>query len=183
MGKTYDDITPELAEWLGEQRMFFVATAPLAGDGLLNCSPKGMDTFRILGPREAAYLDLTGSGVETIAHLRENGRIVLMFCAFAGAPRIVRLYGRGEAVTPESEEFAALREQFPEFAGVRSVVRVRLTRIADSCGYGVPRYHYAGDRDELARFAESKGAEGLAQYRRQKNAHSLDGLLGLNCCE
>src|SRR5215212_1605891 len=98
MGKLYDGITPELAEWLGEQRLFFVATAPLAGDGLINCSPKGMDTFRILGPREVAYLDLTGSGVETIAHLRENGRIVFTFCALAGPPKIVRLHGTGEVL-------------------------------------------------------------------------------------
>ena len=99
VGKLYDEITPELADWLGQQRMFFVATAPLAADGLLNCSPKGMDTFRILGPREVAYLDLTGSGIETIAHLRENGRIVFTFCAFAGPPKIVRLHGTGEVVT------------------------------------------------------------------------------------
>jgi hypothetical protein len=180
VGKNYDEITADLAQWLQEQRVFFVATAPLDARGLINCSPKGMDTFRILGPREAAYLDLTGSGVETIAHLRENGRIVLMFCAFAGPPRIVRLYGQGDVVTPESKEFAALHEQFPAFTGVRSLVRVRLTRIADSCGYGVPRYEYAGDRDGLARFAESKGAEGLASYRRAKNARSLDGLPGLD---
>src|SRR5919201_7094587 len=108
MGKVYDGITPELADWLTQQRMFFVATAPLAADGLVNCSPKGMDSFRILGPREVAYLDLTGSGIETVAHLRENGRIVLMFCAFAGPPKIVRLHGSGTVVTPESPRFHEL---------------------------------------------------------------------------
>ena len=99
MGKRYDEITPELADWLNQQQLFFVATAPLAADGRVNCSPKGMDTFRILGPREVAYLDLTGSGIETVAHVKENGRIVLMFCAFAGPPKIVRLHGTGEAIT------------------------------------------------------------------------------------
>src|ERR671917_972342 len=99
MARVYDEITPELAEWLSQQRLFFVATAPLAADGLVNCSPKGMDTFCVLGPREVAYLDLTGSGIETVAHLRENGRIVFMFCAFAGPPKIVRLHGTGEVVT------------------------------------------------------------------------------------
>jgi hypothetical protein len=179
VGKNYDEITPELADWIGRQRVFFVATAPLAAEGLVNCSPKGMDTFRVLGPREVAYLDLTGSGVETIAHLRENGRIVLMFCAFENAPQIVRLHGRGDVLTPDAQGFAELRSLFPEYAGVRSVVRVGLTRIGDSCGFGVPRYDYAGDRDGLARFAEIKGEAGLAQYRRQKNARSLDGLPGL----
>src|SRR5919201_3843639 len=108
MGKIYDGITPELADWLNQQRIFFVATAPLAADGLVNCSPKGMDSFRILGPREVAYLDLTGSGIETVAHLRENGRIVLMFCAFAGPPKIVRLHGQGRSLPESDSEYAAL---------------------------------------------------------------------------
>jgi len=178
VGKVYDEITPELAAWLGRQRMFFVATAPLAADGLLNCSPKGMDTFRVLGPREVAYLDLTGSGIETAAHLRENGRIILMFCSFAGPPKIVRLHGTGEAVAggPDHERLRAL---FPDHPGARAVVRVGLTRVSDSCGYAIPRYDYAGERDALIRWAESKGAEGLARYRRENNARSLDGLPGL----
>src|ERR671938_1591010 len=112
MARSYDEITPELSDWLSQQRIFFVATAPLAADGLLNCSPKGMDTFRVLGPREVAYLDLTGSGVETIAHLRENGRIVFMFCAFEGPPKIVRLYGRGEVIGPQEREFSELLPRF-----------------------------------------------------------------------
>ena len=123
MGKLYDEITPELADWLGQQRMFFVATAPLAADGLLNCSPKGMDTFRILGPREVAYLDLTGSGIETIAHLRENGRIVFTFCAFAGPPKIVRLHGTGEVVTSGAPDYERLRALFPDYPGARAIVR------------------------------------------------------------
>lgn len=179
MGKVYNEITPALAEWLGQQRLFFVATAPLAGDGLVNCSPKGMDTFRILGPREVAYLDLTGSGIETVAHLRENGRIVLMFCAFAGPPKIVRLHGRGEVVMPDSPEYTELQASFPEYPSARAMVRVRLTRIGDSCGYGVPRYEFTEERDTLVRWAESRGSDGLRQYRREKNARSLDGLPGL----
>jgi hypothetical protein len=179
MGKVYDEISPELASWLEEQRMFFVATAPLSAEGLVNCSPKGMDAFRILGLREVAYLDLTGSGIETVAHLQENGRIVLMFCAFSGPPKIVRLHGMGEAVTRSSADFESLRSAFPDYLGARAMVRVRLTRISDSCGYGVPRYEYAGERDQIVRWAESKGPEGLERYQREKNAASVDGLPGL----
>jgi Pyridoxamine 5'-phosphate oxidase len=179
VGKLYDEITPELAGWLGQQRVFFVATAPLAADGLLNCSPKGMDTFRVLGPREIAYLDLTGSGIETVAHLRENGRIVFTFCAFAGPPKIVRLHGTGEVITRGAPDFERLRALFPDHPGARAVVRAGLIRISDSCGYSVPRYDYAGERDALVRWAESKGTDGLTRYRREKNARSLDDLPGL----
>jgi hypothetical protein len=138
-----------------------------------------MDTFRILGPREVAYVDLTGSGIETVAHLRENGRIVLMFCAFAGPPKIVRLHGRGEVIAPETADFQQLWTRFPDHLGIRAIIRVRLTRISDSCGYGVPHYDYAGERDTLVRWSESKGVDGLAKYQRQKNSKSLDGLPGL----
>jgi hypothetical protein len=180
MGKLYDGITPDLANWLLQQRLFFVATAPLAAEGLVNCSPKGMDTFRILDQREVAYLDLTGSGIETVAHLRENARIVLMFCAFSGPPQIVRLHGAGEVVAPPSTDYPELRALFPEYPGARAVVRVRVTRISDSCGYAVPRYEYAGERDTLVRWAESKGTDGLTKYRQEKNAYSLEGLPGLD---
>lgn len=178
MGKLYEAITPELAGWIGQQKLFFVATAPLAADGHVNCSPKGMDSFRILGPREVAYLDLTGSGIETVAHLRENGRIVFMFCAFAGPPKIVRLHGRGEAILPASSDFAELAARFPDYPGVRSIVRVRLDRISDSCGFGVPLYDYAGEREHLVKWAGGKGGEGMARYRRERNARSIDGLDG-----
>lgn len=179
MGKRFSEISPELATWLGQQRMFFVATAPLSADGPINASPKGLDTFRVLGPTEVAYLDLTGSGVETIAHLNENGRIVLMFCAFAGPPRIVRLHGRGTVAAKGSEEFKSLRRHFPEIAGARAVVRVALSRISDSCGYGVPRFDYVGNRDTLVRWAESKGPAGLKEYVETENRKSIDGLPGL----
>jgi Pyridoxamine 5'-phosphate oxidase len=183
VGKLYDAITPELADWLGHPRVFFVATAPLAADGLLNCSPKGMDTFRILGPREVGYLDLTGSGIETIAHLRENGRIVFTFCAFEGPPKIVRLHGMGEVITSGAPDYERLRALFPNYPGARAVVRVHLTRIGDSCGYAVPRYDYSGERGALIKWAESKGTDGLMAYRREKNARSLDGLPGLESAE
>lgn len=178
MGKTFDAIDDALAAWLGAQRMFFVATAPLAANGHVNCSPKG-GALRVLGPREVAYADLTGSGAETIAHLRENGRIVLMCCAFEGPPRIVRLHGKGTVVPLGDPGFAALAEGFPEHPGLRAVIRVAVTRIADSCGYGVPLYEYEGVRDALNSWAVKKGPEGLGRYRAEKNAASIDGLPAL----
>ncbi len=180
MGKLYEEITAELAAWLKAQQVFFVGTAPLSANGLVNCSPKGMDTFNILGPRQVAYLDLTGSGVETIAHLRENGRIVIMFCAFSGPPKIVRLHGTGDVITPESPEWESLRQGFPEYPGARAVIRVQVSRISDSCGYAVPRMEYLEERDVLIRSTEAKGVEGLKKYQREKNARSLDGLPALD---
>ncbi len=179
VGKLYDSITSELRAWIEAQHVFFVATAPLASEGLVNCSPKGMDTLRVLAEREIAYLDLTGSGVETIAHLRENGRIVFLFCAFEGPPKIVRLHGRGDVIVPGSSEWEHLRARFPDHAGARAIVRAKLLRIADSCGFGVPQLAFVGERDTLARSAEKKGPQGLRQYRAEKNARSLDGLPGL----
>lgn len=179
MGKVYESISDELADWIAAQKVFFVATAPLAGDGLINCSPKGMDTLRVLGPNRVAYLDLTGSGVETIAHLRENGRMVLMWCAFDGPPKIVRLHGTGRVVTDADPEFAELRPRFPEIAGGRAIVVLEVTRVGDSCGFAVPKMEFVGERDTLARWAESKGPDGLVEYRAQKNAASVEGLPGL----
>lgn len=179
MGDLHDHISPKLADWLRRQRMFFVATAPLDATGLINCSPKGLDCFRILGPRDVAYLDLTGSGVETIAHLRENGRIVFMFCAFEGPPQIVRLHGTGRVLEAGIAEYEELRGQFAEYPGERAIIRASLTRISDSCGYAVPRYAFTGDRDTLPRWTEAKGPDGIAAYRQQKNARSVDGLPGL----
>jgi hypothetical protein len=180
MARQYEEISAQLEEWIGQQRVFFVATAPLAADGLLNCSPKGMDTFRVLGPREVAYLDLTGSGIETVAHLRENSRILFMFCAFEGPPRIVRLHGDGEVLTPGAPGYDELQRLFPDYPGARALIRARLTRIGDSCGFGVPYYHYEGERETLTRWAETRDQEGLAQYRERKNARSVNGLPGLD---
>jgi len=179
MGKVHKEIGPAVAEWISAQRMFFVATAPLAADGLINCSPKGMDSFRILGPREVAYVDLTGSGVETIAHIRENGRIVFMFCGFDGAPQIVRLHGRGTAVLPGDALFELLRSQFPEYLGARAIITATIDRVSDSCGYAVPRFEFVEQRDTLTRWSEKKGADGLRDYRQQKNIRSIAGLPGL----
>jgi hypothetical protein len=179
MGKTYDEITPQLAEWLSRQEMFFVATAPLSCDGMVNCSPKGMDTFRILAEREVAYLDLTGSGIETAAHIRENGRMVFMFCSFSGPPKIVRLHGMGQVVTPGSPEYERLAELYPDYPGARAVIRCDLRRISDSCGFSVPVYEYIGQRETLSKWANAKGPDGLRTYRRETNRRSLDGLPGL----
>lgn len=176
MGKVHESISDGLARWIERQPMFFVATAPRSDEGLVNCSPKGMDSFRILGPKEVAWLDLTGSGAETIGHLRENGRICVMFCAFEGPANIVRLQGRGEALPIGSPEFDALKEHFPDLPGARSIIRVDVHRIADSCGYGVPLMQYEGERSTLIDWAEKKGADGLAAYRAERNRRSLDGL-------
>jgi hypothetical protein len=183
MGKVFEEISAELQKWIQAQQMFFVASAPIAGDGLVNCSPKGMDTLRVMGPNEVAYLDLTGSGAETIAHLKENGRMVFMFCAFTGAPKIVRLHGQGSAITSNQPEFADLKDQFPELTGVRSIISCKVQRVSDSCGYSLPRYDYVEDRDTLTKWAEAKGDTGLSEYRRQKNLKSLDGLTALTADE
>lgn len=178
MGKTCDYLTPDLQTWLKQQKIFFVATAPLDGKGHVNCSPKGGDTFRVLNEREVAYLDLTGSGVETIAHIKENKLLVIMFCAFEGSPQVVRLHGRGEVVYPSHRDFPALRALFPEYPGARAVIRLAITRIGDSCGYAVPFMDFVGERDALDKWAEKKGADGLDAYRTLKNHVSIDGVEG-----
>lgn len=179
MGVVHDGIDGTLQAWIERQHVFFVATAPLAADGLINCSPKGLDSLRVLGPQRVAYADLTGSGVETIAHLRENGRIVIMFCAFDGPPKIVRLHGTGRVVEAGTEEFEQLRSRFPDRVGTRAIIDIAVTRVSDSCGYAVPTYDFRADRDTLTRWAAAKGPEGLAKYRKDKNRQSLDGLAGL----
>jgi hypothetical protein len=180
MSKVYEQITPELREWIEQQHIFFVASAPLAADGLVNLSPKSHDSFRILGPRSVAYADLTGSGVETIAHARENGRICVMFCAFDGPPKIVRLQGTAEVITPDMAEWPELSALFTLLPGTRAIIRATLTRIADSCGWAIPKFDKVAERDGLLRWAENQGPEGLAKYRGEKNALSLDGLPGLD---
>ena len=178
MGAIHPRIDDSLRAWIAKQRMFFVATAPLAAEGLLNCSPKGLDSLRVLDDHTLAYLDLTGSGIETIAHLKENGRIIVMLCAFEGPPKILRLYGKGEVVHPGHAEFATLAALFPAYQGVRSVIRIAVERIADSCGYAVPLLTHQSDREGLLKWAEKKGPEGVEQYQRAKNTVSLDGLPG-----
>jgi hypothetical protein len=180
MGKLYPQLDDSLRSFITAQHMFFVATAPTS-EGHINCSPKGLDCFRILDPTTVAYLDLTGSGIETIAHIRQNERICIMFCVFEGPPKILRLYGRGEAIEPGDSEFDSLMTHFESSpkSGLRSIVRVNVTRIADSCGYAVPRYEYKGERDKLLAWAETKGPAAVAAYQHEKNATSIDGLPGL----
>jgi hypothetical protein len=180
MGRTYEAIDDRLRDFLLAQHVFFVATAPLSTTGHINLSPKGMrGTFAVTGASSVAYLDLTGSGVETISHIRENGRIVLMFCSFSGPPRIVRLHGTAEVIEPEDARFATLRESFETLPGSRAVIDVRVGRISDSCGYGVPLMEFASERDQLLEWATRKGPEGLERYWRDKNATSIDGLTGM----
>ncbi len=179
MGKTRSMIDEVARKFIEGQRVFFVASAPLDAGGHVNLSPKGLDTFRILGPTTVAYVDFNGSGVETIAHLKENGRIVLMFCAFEGPPNIFRLYGHGRVVEPHEAEFAALAESFPNHEDARAIIVVELTRVTDSCGYGVPLFKYEGEREQLHAWARHRGPEGLKAYRQEKNRRSIDGLPGV----
>ena len=179
MGKTYDKIDQKITDFIQRQKMFFVATAPLADDGHINLSPKGLDAFRILDPHTVAYADLVGSGIETVAHLRENGRIVLMFCAFSGAPMILRLHGQGEVVQPSHDEFEQLSPSFTNLPGLRSIIRVTCSRISDSCGFGVPLLDFRGERTQLVEWAEKKGANGLLEYQQRANVRSIDGLPGI----
>jgi hypothetical protein len=186
MAKVFDGIDERWREWIARQPLFFVATAPLAGDGHVNVSPKGpIGSLRVLDEHTVAYLDVVGSGAETIAHLRENGRIVIMLCAFEGPPRILRLHGRGEAVMAGDARFAALLERggFEEPAAPeasRAIVVVEVARVADSCGYGVPLMGYEGQRPHMEAWAEKKlrvgGEDALREYQREKNTESLDGL-------
>jgi hypothetical protein len=181
MGKIFAGLDDRLRQFIVAQPVFFVATAPgCAGqpdDGHVNVSPKGYrDTFAVLGPTTVAYLDLTGSGAETLAHLRENGRVTLMFCAFDGPPNIIRLWGSGSAVLPSSPSFAALVAGFPAHPGIRSVIRVAVSRVADSCGYSVPRMSLDSERDILDLHNAKKGPSRLASYRVERNAASIDGL-------
>ncbi|HXW45697.1 MAG TPA: pyridoxamine 5'-phosphate oxidase family protein [Streptosporangiaceae bacterium] len=192
MGKLYPELDERLRKFIARQSVFFVATAPcLSGDGTgghVNVSPKGYrDTFAVLGPLRVAYLDLTGSGAETIAHLRQNGQITIMFCSFDHQTTILRLYGTGRVVLPGTPHWDELAGHFPSSVGTgtdrhgrRAIIDVRLDRIADSCGYAVPVMELAEERDVLARWAEKKSPEQLAQYRAEKNAVSIDGLPGLD---
>jgi hypothetical protein len=179
MGKTYDSIDDRLREFIQAQQMFFVATAPLASDGSVNLSPKGLESLQILDDQTVAYADLAGSGIETVAHLNENGRIVIMFCAFEGAPKIVRLHGSGDVIDPSHAEFSSIQKKFPAYTGLRCFIRVRCERISDSCGWGVPLYEYQGQRNQLIDWADKKGIEDIKDYQLRMNRHSIDGLPGI----
>ncbi len=179
MGRTFTSVEPAQAEFLEAQPVFFVATAPLGDGGHVNLSPKGYDTLRVLDPATVAYLDLTGSGVETVAHVRQNGRITVMACAFEGPPMIVRVYGRGEVVTGDDDRFAELAARFPALPGTRAVILVHVARVSTSCGYAVPLLALSAERPKLVEWAERRGADGVAAYQAERNATSIDGLPGL----
>jgi predicted pyridoxine 5'-phosphate oxidase superfamily flavin-nucleotide-binding protein len=180
VGKLRSEIDDAARTFIAAQKIFFVATSPLQAEGHINLSPKGHDTFRILAPKTVAYLDFNGSGVETIAHLKENGRIVLLFCAFQGPPDIFRIYGHGRVVEAHEPEFATLAQHFPVFEYVRSVIVIEVERVVDSCGYGVPLFKYEDERTQLQKWAHKSGAEGLKDYRARKNRNSIDGLPGVS---
>jgi hypothetical protein len=189
VGKVFDAIDERWREWIAQQRMFFVGTAPLSGEGHVNLSPKGhIGSLRVLDEHTVAYLDVLGSGAETIAHLRENGRIVIMLCAFEGPPKILRLHGHGEVIEPDDPRFGELLRRcafedpaIPEAR--RTIILVQVTRIADSCGYGVPLMSYEGDREHLGKWTAKRlrvgGVEALREYERTKNTASIDGLPAL----
>ena len=176
MAKLFDCITPELQKFIHNQHLFFVSTAPLSPTGHINLSPKGLDTFQILSPTRVAYLDLTGSGNETSAHLQENERITFMFCAFQGAPRILRLYGSGRTVLPTHGDWPMLSEYFSDMPGTRQIILADIERVQTSCGSGVPFYQHQGQRETLVEWADKKGQEGLQAYWREKGQMSIDGL-------
>jgi Pyridoxamine 5'-phosphate oxidase len=176
MGKVYESIDESLERWIGDQKVFFVATAPLSGDGHINCSPKDGASLRVHDGQTVIYQDFTGSGAETIAHVRENGRIILMLCAFDGSPKIVRLHGLGEVIDAGHPDFGSIAASFPHSAATRCFIRIRLTRISDSCGFGVPFYDFRGFRPQLQAWAEKRGPEWLEDYQRKNNARSIDGL-------
>lgn len=177
MAKVHDRVDGRLRAFVEQQRVFFVATAPLAGDGRVNVSPRGIaGTFGMLDDLTFGWLDTTGSGSETIAHLRENGRITVMFCAFDGPPNVVRFHGRGRVVSVYDDGYDDLAARFDEVPGARAVIVVDIERISDACGWGVPLMEYAGERDLLQPYFARKGAEGSADYRRRKNRTSVDGL-------
>jgi hypothetical protein len=180
VGKHFSTIDDSVRRFIEAQPVFFVGSAPLDAGGHVNVSPKGLDTLRVLGPHTIAYLDLTGSGIETVSHLKENGRIVLMFCAFQGPPKIVRLHGWGRVIEPGHAEFADLAARFPEHEGTRSIILVDVSRISDSCGYAVPLLQYQGERTQLPAWAHKLGPQGLKTYRQQKNQTSIDRIRGFD---
>ncbi len=177
MGKVYSSILPQHEEFIKKQRIFFVGSAPLLADGHVNISPKGHDVLRIFSPNEVAYLDLTGSGNETSAHLIDNGRMTFMFLAFEGPPMILRLYGKGKVVLPDSPEWNDMVKHFDILPGFRQIIHVKIETVKTSCGFSVPFYSYMGERDTLQQWAINKSEQGLEEYRKEKNTISMDGIV------
>jgi hypothetical protein len=179
MADVLDALDDALIAWIGDQHVFFVATAPSDG-GHVNLSPKGHDAFRVLDPTRVAYLDLTGSGAETIAHTRENGRMTVMFCAFDGPPRILRLFGVGTPHPIGSPRFEALIGSFEPIVGARAIIELEIDRVQTSCGYSIPFMEYREERPTLQQWAARKGDDGLRAYRSERNSESIDGLPALD---
>ncbi len=179
MGKTFDELNDSHIDFIKRQNMFFVATAPLAADGSVNLSPKGYDSLRMLDNRTVVWIDLGGSGIETHAHLNENGRITLMFCAFEGAASILRIYGKGTSIVMGAPGFDELKALFPEFDRARAVIKIEIDRVSDSCGWGVPFFEFKGDREQLHRHLQHKPIDEWKARRYRTNATSIDGLPGL----
>lgn len=173
MAKQYSEISTKLQKFIKEQRIFFVGTA--ASDGRVNVSPKGMDTFRISDPNKVLWLNLTGSGNETAAHLFENDRMTIMFCSFEGDPMTLRLYGHARPIHPRDREWDNLISMFPPYIGARQIIEMDVNLVQTSCGFAVPCFNFAGERDFLNKWAERKGREGLAEYWKESNQISLDG--------
>src|SRR5437764_5364948 len=175
MAKIFEAIDERLGSFIAAQKVFFVATSPGKHEGHVNLSPKGVEgTFAVIDETTVAYLDIVGSGIETVAHLKNDGRIVVMFCAFDGPPRIARLHGRGRVVLPGDDEWETLMARFPPQPGARAVIKITVERISDSCGYGVPLMTYAGERGQLADWVNRKTEDELVEYRRKKNSVSID---------
>jgi Pyridoxamine 5'-phosphate oxidase len=174
MAKFYSQLDAQLCEFIAQQQLFFTATAPI--DGRINLSPKGIDSFRCLDFDRVAYLDLTGSGNETAAHLHQNGRMTMMFCSFTDKPLILRLYGQGEVVSPGSSKWDNLIDRFTDLPGKRQLILLQIESVQTSCGYGVPIYELQTERSTLLDWATSKGVEGVSAYQQQKNLTSIDGL-------
>jgi len=174
--QTLTEITPEVELFIQAQPLFFVASAPLAANGHVNLSPKGMDSLRVLSPTRVAYIDLTGSGNETAAHISENGRLTVMFCAFEGKPNILRLYGRGSLVLPGSPQWLEMIPHFKVYAGARQIIICDVERVQNSCGLAVPLMQFESHRDGLVKWAERKGEQAMKEYRIKKNRHSIDGI-------
>jgi hypothetical protein len=174
MAQFYSQLTPELQAFIQGQKMFFTATAPQ--QGRINLSPKGMDTFRILDSQTVAYLDLTGSGNETAAHLTENGRMTIMFCSFSEVPLILRLYGHGRAIRPREQDWQTFHAFFSSLPGERQIVVLEIESVQTSCGYAVPLYQFKAERQTLVNWAQTKGEKGLRNYWQAKNQTSIDGL-------
>jgi len=174
MAKQFTALDDTHRAFIERQKIFFVASAAPAGR--VNLSPKGMDSLRVFSPNRVAYLDLTGSGNETSAHVEACGRLTMMFCAFDGAPMIMRLYGRGSILRGGTTEYEALLPHFVEIFGARQIVQLDIETVQTSCGYAVPLFEHREDRPNLVRWAENKGVEGLKAYREEKNVRSIDGL-------